>query len=58
MNDIEFRCMDCLGRYVLFNSISVISGRWKDEHEWRYSMKRRLGSERVSPSAEFEPDTT
>ena len=33
-----------LGFYVLFNSISVISRRWKGEHERLCAMKRRLGS--------------
>ena len=27
--------------YVPFNSISVISGRWKGENEGFYAMKRR-----------------
>ena len=40
-----------------FNSISVISRRWKGEHERLCAMKRRLGSERISPSAGFEPAT-
>ena len=40
-----------LGFYVPFNSISVISGRWKGEHERFCAMKRRFGSGRVSPPA-------
>ena len=40
-----------------FNSISVISGLWKSEHERLYAMKRHLGSERISPLARFEPAT-
>ena len=40
-----------------FNSISVISRRWKDEHERLCAMKRRLGSGRISPPAGFEPAT-
>ena len=40
-----------------FNSISVISGRWKGEDERLCAMKRRLGSGRISPTAEFEPTT-
>ena len=34
-----------------FNSISVISRRWKVEHERLCEMKRRLGSGRISPPA-------
>ena len=49
--------MDGLGLYVLFSSISVISGRWNGEHEGLWAMKRRFGSERISPSAGFEPET-
>ena len=37
-----------------FNSISVISRRWKGEHERLCAMKRRLGSRRISPPAGFE----
>ena len=37
--------------YVPFNRISVISGQWNGKHEWPYAMKRRLASERISPSA-------
>ena len=40
-----------------FNSISVISRRWKGEHERLCAMKRRLGSGRIAPPAEFEPAT-
>ena len=40
-----------------FNSISVISRQWKDEHERLCAMKRRLGSGRISPPAGFEPAT-
>ena len=40
-----------------FNSISVISRRWNDEHERLCAMKRRLGSGRISPPAGFEPAT-
>ena len=34
--------MDDLRFYVLFNSISVISGRWADDNEWLCVMGRRL----------------
>ena len=47
--------MDELGFYVSLNSISVISEGWKAEHERLYSMKRLLGSERISPAVRFEP---
>ena len=40
-----------------FNSISVISRRWKGEHERLCAMKRRLGSGRILPPAGFEPAT-
>ena len=40
-----------------FNSISVISRRWKGEHERLCAMKRRLGPGRISPPAGFEPAT-
>ena len=40
-----------------FNSISVISRRWKGEHERLCAMKRRLGSGRISPPAGFKPAT-
>ena len=40
-----------------FNSISVISRRWKGEHERLCAIKRRLGSGRISPPAGFEPAT-
>ena len=40
-----------------FNSISVISRRWKGEHKRLCAMKRRLGSGRISPPVGFEPTT-
>ena len=40
--------MDELGFYAHFKSGSVISGRWKGEHEILWAMKRRLGSGRIS----------
>ena len=40
-----------------FNSISVISRRWKGEYERLCAMKRRLGLGRISPPAGFEPAT-
>ena len=40
-----------------FNSISVISRRWKGEHERLCAMKRRLGLGRISPPVGFEPAT-
>ena len=45
------------GFYVPFNSISVISGRWKGEHERLCAMKCCLCSGRISPQAGFEPAT-
>ena len=41
-----------------YNSISVISKRWKGEHERLCAMKCRLGSGRISPPAGFEPATS
>ena len=49
--------MDELGFYVPFNSISVISRRWKGDYERLCTMKRRLGSGRISSAAWFEPVT-
>ena len=43
--------------YVPFNRISDISGQWKGKHKRPCAMKRRLTSERISPSAGFEPET-
>ena len=48
---------DELWFYVHFNCISVISGQWKGKHERPCAMKRRLASERISPSAGFESET-
>ena len=48
---------DELRFYVPFNRISVISGQWMGKHERPCAMKRRLASERISPSAGFEPET-
>ena len=50
--------MDGLRFNVHFNSILFISGRWKGEHEKVCAMKRRLGSEIISPQAGLEPETT
>ena len=49
--------MDELGFHFPSTSISVISRRWKGEHERFCAMKRRLGSGRISPPAGFEPAT-
>ena len=40
-----------------YNSISVISRRWKGEHERLCAMKCRLGLGRISPPAGFKPAT-
>ena len=47
--------MDELRFNVPFNSISFISGRWKGEHEKLCAVKRRLGSEIISPPVGLEP---
>ena len=53
-----YRWMDGWVRVLRpFNSISVISRRWKGEYERLCAMKRRLGSGRISPPAGFEPAT-
>ena len=49
--DDELRC------YIHFNRISVISGQWKGKHERLCAVKRHLASERISPSAGFDPET-
>ena len=49
--------MDKVRLNVPFNSISFISGLWKDEHEKLCAMNRRLGSETISPPAGLEPET-
>ena len=51
------KSIDELRFYVHFNCISVISGQWKGKHERPCAMKRCLASERISPSAGFEPET-
>ena len=45
------------GFKIPFNRISVISGQWNGKHERPCAMKRRLASERISPSAGFEHET-
>ena len=42
--------MDGLGFYMLFNSISVILGQWKGEHEGLCAMKCRLGPKNLTCS--------
>ena len=49
--------IDELRFYVPSKRISVISRRWKGEHERLCAMKRRLGSGKFSPPAGFEPAT-
>ena len=47
-------CVFC----VLFNSISVISGRWKCEYERLFAVKHRLGSEKKNlAKSGVEPET-
>ena len=40
------RWMDDLPFYILFNSVSVISGRWADDNERLYAMEPGLGLRR------------
>ena len=49
--------MDELWFNIPFNSISLISGRWKGEQEKLCAMKRRLGLEIILPPAGLEPGT-
>ena len=43
--------------YVPFNSISVNFRQWNGEPERLWAMKHRLGAERISSPAAFEPAT-
>ena len=49
--------MDDLGFNILFNSVSVISGLWKGEHERLCAMRHCLGSEIILPSAGLKRET-
>ena len=49
--------MDDLRFYVLFNSISVISGQWADDNDRLCEMKPRLRLKRSSPRAGLELTT-
>ena len=46
--------MDDLRFYVLFNSISVISGRCLDDNERLCAMELRLWFEKISPRVRIE----
>ena len=46
--------MDDLQFYVLFNSISGMSGRWADNNERVCTMEPRLRLKRPSPQARLE----
>ena len=55
LRPVELKMMDGGVRVLCpFNSISIISRRWKGEHERLCAMKRRLGSGRISPPAGYE----
>ena len=41
--------------YVLFNSVSVTSGRWEDDNERLCAMEPHLRKERFPPRAVIEP---
>ena len=43
--------------YVLFNNISIISGRWADDNERLCAMEPRLQLERAPPQAGLERGT-
>ena len=55
---IVLEWMDDLRFYVLFNSISVISGRWADDNDRLCAMEPRLRLKRSSPRAGLELTTT
>ena len=46
MLSTEKEWMNDLGFYVLFNSISVITGQWADDNEWLCAMESYLRSTR------------
>ena len=50
-------CMDDLRFYVLFNSISVISGQWAGDNERLCAMEPHLPLKRSSPQVRLEPGT-
>ena len=50
--------MDNLRFYVLFNRISVLSGRFLDDNERLCAMEHRLRLERFPSQAGLEPGTT
>ena len=52
-----YNWMDDLQVYVIFNSISVISGRWADDYERLYAMELCLRLQRSSPQAGLEATT-
>ena len=56
-NGFMKRWMDNLGFHVLFNSISVITGRWADYDERLYTMKPCLRLKSSPPKAGSEPGT-
>ena len=47
--------MNDLRVYVLFNSISVISGRCMDDNEMLCAMELRFTVEKISPRVRIEP---
>ena len=49
--------MDDLRFYVLFNSISVISGRWADDNERLCAMEPPFTVEKISPRAGIDLGT-
>ena len=49
--------MDDLQFYIIFNSISVLSGRWLADNERLCAMEPLLRSERFPPQARLEPGT-
>ena len=49
-----FEWMNELRVYVLLDNISVISGRWKGDHDRLCAMNHRLGSNKISSPVGFE----
>ena len=49
--------MDDLLFYILFNSISVISGQWADDNDRLCTVEPRLNLKRSPPETGLEPGT-
>ena len=54
----EYEWMDEWLFYVLFNSVSVISGQWVGDNERLFAMESHLRLKESLPQVGFEPGTT